>query len=215
MKRYAAFPLLPLLFCALSVILGACSDDDEPWPSYAQGLLDLPTDPSGVAAKAVFDNGDECALDQPFTSLRPDSLYRVQAIYVYEDGKVHIASCAPILSLPFKAYRPGSVKTDPLQVVAVWQTRRYVNLQLDLKGTVGGKHAFGHHKLELRENPDGSRTQESLLIHDAGADPAYYTRTVYLSLPLQPLPEGLTAGRDTLRLTVNTHEGNRHYAFPL
>ena len=107
------------------------------------------------------------------------------------------------------------MKTDPLQVVAVWQTRRYVNLQLDLKGTVGGKHAFGHHKLELRENPDGSRTQESLLIHDAGADPAYYTRTVYLSLPLQPLPEGLTAGRDTLRLTVNTHEGNRHYAFPL
>lgn len=215
MKRSPVISLLLLLFAAVLPCLNACSEDDAPWPNYAQALLDLPTDPAGVAEKAVFDNGDECALDRPMTDLRPDTLYRLQALYVYDGEKVHIASCAPILSLPLKAYKTESVKTDPLDVVAVWQTGRYINLQLSLKGTAGGKHAFGHHKLRLKENPDGSRTQETLLIHDAGNDPAYYSRTVYLSLPVQPLHEWLTAGRDTLRLSVRTDGGERDFAFPL
>ncbi len=202
---------LSLGLCLALPVLTACGADDEAaLPAYVQGLADLVTDGSGHAATLTTDDGRTLTLSRSVTGLRPDTAYRVVAVYVPEaegSDRVRLANYSPILSLPVVQYRPGFLKTEPLGLTACWRGATHINLYLAVKGTPGKTHYFGFALTEVLDNADGSRTLCATLYHNADGDPAYVTRDTYLSLPLTSVSKLLQTGRDSIRLSVNTLSG--------
>lgn len=206
--------MLKSFIAALTTLLlfTACSNDDNPMPAYQFALADLTTDHSGTATYLNFDDGTTPQLSQAVSKLKADTTYRMQVAYVLNNGKVQLHSYAPILAPQVARYKSNIAK-DPLQVVTCWQTPRYINLQLNIKGTAKGVHYFGFNETDFRTNTDGSHTLLVELIHNQNNDPLYYTRATYLSLPLQPLCTLLHAGTDSLQLTICTFNGKQVYKF--
>lgn len=203
--------LSALLCCAL--LLLSCDDGEDPLPAYTQDLAEMVTDGQGRAARLVLDNGESRAIANSVTGLVSDTTYRIRVLYTLTDGKAWLTNYAPVLTAQVTRYKEQSVITDPLAVTACWQGCNYINLRLTLTGTAKGVHYFGFHQSDLAENPDGSRTLHVLLLHDQNDDPLYYSREAYLSLPLRPLDTTLTAGRDSIRVSVHTFEGLRQFVF--
>lgn len=203
-----------ILTLTTAFLLLACSNDDSPMPPYQFALVDLPTNSNGIATQVVFDNKETVQLTHPISQLKADTTYRLQATFVMQnEGKVQLYNYQPILAPEVKEYPIGTRLKHPLDVVTLWQTPRYINLQLSIKGTANGVHYFGFAPIEHRTNADGSRTLAVELIHNQNNDPLYYTRTTYLSLPLLPLNTQLRAGIDSVQLTINTFSGHKVYKF--
>lgn len=201
MFRYLTLLLLPLM------LLSACSDDETTLPSYVEGLADLTTNAAGRATSLVTDEGETLALSNEVSGLRPDTTYRILAAYLPGEGSAALNSYARILAPEVMKYKDEYVTTDPLSVTSCWRGASYINLRLNITGSATGTHYFGFHETEFRRNADGSATMCVVLIHDQNDDPLYYSRETYLSLPLQPLSSLLTTGRDSVRLSVKTFDG--------
>lgn len=198
--------LIFLLFTFL--LLPSCSDEDDPLPAYVEGLADLQTNSSGRATAMVTDEGEKLVLNNEVGGLCADTTYRILAAYVPKNGSATLNSYARILATEVQKYNPKQVKADPLSVTSCWRGADYINLRLAVKGTAQAVHYFGFHQTGFLRNQDGSATLCALLTHDQNSDPLQYTRETYLSLPLRPLSALLTAGRDSVRLTVKTFDGD-------
>lgn len=204
--------LLPLLLLSL---LNACSDDEEALPPYIQGLADLQTDANGRGTVMVTDEGRTLALSNPATGLHADTTYRIVAAYLPDGTAVRLQSYSPILATRVGQYAGAYITTDPLDVTACWKGAEYVNFRLALKASATGTHYFGFHQTDYIRYPNGKRTLCALLLHDQNKDPLYYTRETYLSLPLAPLKNLLTPGRDSIRVTAHTFDGTFVKTFAL
>jgi len=202
MPRY----LILLLFSLF--LLPSCSDEDDPLPAYVEGLADLQTNSAGRATDMVTDEGEKLVLKNEVGGLSADTTYRILAVYVPQNGSATLNSYARILAPEVQKYNLKQVKSDPLSVTSCWRGAYYINLRLAVKGTAQTTHYFGFHQTDFLRNKDGSATLCALLIHDQNSDPLQYTRETYLSLPLRPLCSLLTAGRDSVRLTVKTFDGD-------
>lgn len=202
------FPLLLSL-----VLFASCNDEEDALPSYTQDLADIVTNWQGRAVRMVFDNGESKTIANEVSGLVNDTTYRVRALYTVEDDKVWLTNYSSVLTVEVAKYKEESVITDPVSVVACWQGGNYINLRLSLKGTTKGVHYFGFHQTGDVENPDGSHTLQVVLLHDQNNDPLYYSLEDYLSLPLRPLDSTLTAGRDSIRITIQTFDGTRDFTF--
>lgn len=202
MPRYLLLLLIPFL------LLSACSEDEDPLPSYIEGLADLNTNAAGRATSLVTDEGVSLTLSNEVNGLRPDTTYRILAAYLPNGESATLNSYARILAPEVLKYDDEYVITDPISVTSCWRGTNYINLRLEIKGSANSTHYFGFHQTDFVRNSDGSATLCAVLIHDQNDDPLYYTRETYLSLPLQPLSSLLNAGRDSVRLTVKTFEGD-------
>ena len=205
--------LLP--FCLLLLLISGCSDDEQPLPNYQEELADLPTDGAGRAAMLVMDNGETLPLDSPINGLKADTTYRILSLLVRNKMSVHLADFASILSLPVKRYKQENPPTDAVCLVSCWQTGRYINLHLQIMGTTTGVHYFGVQHKGVSEGADGSRILQARLIHQRNKDPQHYSRETYLSVPLTPLRQELTAGRDSFWLAIPCADGDKVCKFLL
>lgn len=102
---------------------------------------------------------------------------------------------------------------DAVNVVTYWQGKHYVNLRLAIKGTAEGTHLLGFNDEGIRNNVNGTQTRLITLLHNQNNDPLYYTREVYLSLPLRPLIQ--SAPTDSLCLQIKTFQGIKSFVFSL
>ena len=199
----------------LLVLTAGCGDDDQPAANYQQELADLPTDATGCANSLVMDDGTILPLDKPINGLKKATTYRILSMLVRGETSTHLTDYVPILSLPVTHYKKENPQSDAVSVVACWQTKRYINLHLQIQGTSQGVHYFGvQHKGET-SLADGTRILQARLMHDRHNDPEHYSRDTYLSVPLLPLREELSAGRDSLWLSIPCAEGDKVYKFRL
>lgn len=205
--------------CALlagCTLLSACSDDASPMPSYREDLVCLLTDASGVIGEMRCDDGQTYHVSNVKGGLRPDSTYRALALFTHEAGSdaVWLTDYAALLA-PQPHRFQGSVRRDPLSVVACWKSGGYVNLRLQVKGSNGVAHYFGFHEADVRKNPAGGNTVCIQLVHNQNNDPLYYSRETYLSLPLDRYDALHASTADSIELTVATFSGDYVNRFAL
>lgn len=161
----------------------------------------------------LTDDGDSLRTKTPFTVgwiEKADTTYRALLYYNLKDGHVEGRSMGQVLVAsikPFGVFK-GGVKTDAVHLTSLWRARsgRYLNLRLRVmtgteEGSENHKQTFGCAADTLVKHADGRRALHLRLYHDQGGQPEYYSREVYLSIPLR----GVEA--DTLILSMQTYDG--------
>jgi len=202
----------------LSFVLLSCTQDsyetgEGEYSQLRADLVDVHVDKDRMVDYVLTDDGDSLRTLSPFTVKwieKSDTIYRALLYYNLNDGAVEGFSMGQVL-VPF--IKPldrfkGGMKTDAVHLTSLWQARngRYLNLRLRvMTGVEDGKkmegQVFGCAEDTLIVHPDGLRTLHLRLYHDQGGQPEYYSRDVYLSVPLY----GVEA--DTIVMRMQTYEG--------
>lgn len=183
-----------LLLVLAGGVLGACSDDDDPWASYRQDLVDVRTNASGNVALLQTDNGELFSVTNDWATRRHDTLYRAFALYVpAADGTANLRQLTDVLTDVPRRFAEAALKADPVGVQAVWRGGRYLNFQLSVPVSAGQKaHYFGFADGGRRTNGAGTSTLSLFLYHDRNGDGRDYTRKAWICCLLEG--SGLEAG---------------------
>lgn len=197
MRRFVKFSFLILLSSFL-ISLSSCGDDkdDSPYPSIITEMADCVTNSQGTMTKIVLDDDTELVLTNPQTGLKASVTYRALAGYTMDGGKATLYSLS---SVPLLRDSTSVAISDPLAVVSLWRTNRYINLHLRPK-TQGGKHTWGFIVESIVERHATLR-----LHHRQGSDPTAYSTDIYVSLPLD-LVEA-----DDFTLHIQTFDGMKEW----
>lgn len=181
--------LVPL-FC-----LWACneSNEEDTYPSIITELADGLTDPEGNLTKLELDNNAILNLTNPQAGLAPNAVYRCLAGYTTNgQGTATLRSAVSAYLLHDST---EVAATDPVAVVSVWRTPRYINLHLRPK-TQGGKQSWG-----IIVDRIVGRHAYLRLHHRQGTDPTAYSTDVYASLFLSDI------AADDFTITIETFSG--------
>lgn len=214
--RPAALLILLLPFCF------SCSDDDgETAPPYVTTLGELLTGAGGKAVTFIPDGYTPRNVTSTHSGLAADSLYRVMVRALYtEENNVHLQQVAAVLSPMPRHIAEEKQKCDPVEVLALWGSGRYVNMRLALH-TATEPHAFAFIEKGIEELPDGTRCLRLHLYHDRGNNPEYYTRETHLSCPIyqyadvsRPEEQRLRKGQDSVYFTITTYHGAQEIRLP-
>ena len=193
------------LWCILSVVmcLSSCVDNDiNPYPSLKTDLVDVETNASGVLSKLRLDNGETYDVSSQGVKFNvADTLLRCLASYAMEESGLKLYSISNIFShkpvplatfLEDGEYTEETLPRDPVNVVSMWKSGGYINMQLGVLTTGNVSHAYafcdegeGHYSLLHRKPLNISES---------------YTETVFLSMPI---PEGV----ESLTFSVTTYDG--------
>lgn len=198
----------------------ACSGDDYHYPSVTLEFLTARSGADGRLETVLTDKGVSYpVLNEVAAPNRvADSTLRIIANYACEPadgggtGALLYAATTAIspVPLPEAGFEEG-VKQDPASVLSIWMGLDYLNIVLEVKGT-DAAHAF-HFIEEGVEEEAARRTVSLALYHDAADDPPYYTRRVYLSVPLRPYVTR-DAEALTVRFSLRNYEGGTEtYSF--
>ena len=222
----------------LFLVVTACHVNDydtgDSKYSYLRAdFVEARTNSEGLICKAVTDDGDSLFLSPLLKTswgTRPDTLYR--ALLYYNKGETNA-------SLPSKSLQAFSVigvgasqvyvlrpqnemasvviADDGVGFQSAWQSanKRYINMALVLKGgkaeNVDNKHILGVVRDSVVTNQQGHHTYFYRLYHLQNGVPAYYSSTIYASIPMSFMRAG-----DTLQLTIRTSQKGvvvRKFAF--
>lgn len=221
MPRPALHHMLPRLAAVLCMVacllcLSACHDEEQMWPSYVQDLACLQADADGRGTTLVLDNGTRYGVNNPPSGMEAHEARRVCTYYLLQaNGGVRLMGTRSVLVAEAKHYAPDKCVCDPLTLMAAWTGGGFLNLRLALMASAAGSHYLGFHLQEAVPQPDGALTQHLLLLHDQNADPLYFTREVYLSMPLASLTAATPQRADSVCLHVFTFKGETTLTLPL
>ena len=224
MKNTFRLLVIISLLSPLSSLLLSCTTDayDKGEGEYSQLRADFVEAHVGSDKRVDYvltDDGDSLRTNPPFTvswTSTADTIYRALLYYNLQDGEVDGYNLSQVLVPEVKAAsRFGSVvKTDPVYLQSAWRARsgRYLNLRLrvltgDTKDGKTQRQVFGCVSDTLVKHEDGRSTLHLLLYHNQNGQPEYYSRDVYLSIPLA----GVQA--DTVVMRLQTYEGEYSKAF--
>lgn len=188
--------LLSALFALHFSLFTSCTEEHDPYPNVITELADIHTDAAGKTVKLELDNGKIFDITNPLTVEQTEHTFRVLVGFVPQDNKATLYSSQGAYLLDDSTATP---KTDPVKVLSVWRTERYINIHL-APLTQGGTQHWGiitdsivgeHHYLHLHHNQNG--------------DPTSYTTDVYASIPIErSIP---------VTLRVNTFNGTANYEY--
>lgn len=159
----------------------------------------------------LTDDGDSLRANPPFTVSwlqKGDTTYRALLYYNLKDGEVDGYNLSQVLTPSIKraGVIKGGMKTDPVHMESLWKARtgRYINMRLrvmtgELTDSTA-RQAFGCVCDTLVKHDNGSQTMHLRLYHDQGGQPEYYSREVYLSIPVYD------AQADTIIMRIRTYE---------
>lgn len=211
-RRRAALASGTVALLALSLV--SCNNDEAVTPAYRQDLADLLTDHAGRTRAIVTDAGDTLRLTAGTvrTGFTPDSIYRIQALYISHPPEAELVDLATVLAPLPVHFTAAAMHRDPLRLEAVWRGGRYLNVAVSVL-TGGGRHVFGFNNAGTTTDATGRRMLHLQLFHDQLADPLYYSRQVTLCCPLRTA--GLREGIDSVALSVVTFGGTieRRFAY--
>ena len=221
------FPLLvvaALLSPLSSLLFTSCTQDnyEKGEGEYSQLRADFVEAHVGADKRVDYvltDDGDSLRTNPPFTVswiTTADTVYRALLYYELKEGEVDGYNLSQVLVPTIKTVSRlgGDVKTDPVNVQSVWRARsgRYLNLRLrvmtgEVENGETPRQVFGCAKDTLISHDDGRSALYLLLYHHQNGQPEYYSRDVYLSIPLA----GVQA--DTVVMRLQTYEGEYSKAF--
>ena len=194
----------------LVFVLVSCNDDDkgDPVPNLYTELCDLYVNASRVVSVATLDDGTK--LDFTAQDIRAnvaDTTLRSVIMYTPANGKPRMYDYT--LAVCGQALPPSSFlsyPTDPVQLISIWRSNRYINMSLGEMTTGKGTHRYGFCITGLV-----SKTlQVSLLHKQPASDSPSYTNKRYASLLLHT---DHATGYDSIAVTIPTFDGNRTYTF--
>lgn len=194
-----------LLLCA--VCLASCSKDSDEasdfYPNVITEFAMIKTDGSGTMTELVTDDEHIYTIANPQEGYKKDTLYRAVCGFV-PDGRTAILYHATGAYL-LRDSTARACEPDAINVVSVWKSGRYINMQLSPLSQ-GGKQYWGYRI----DNVKG-RTTHVTLHHRQNGDPLSYTQTVYASLHVddfKTVPSG-----DSIALHIVTFKGDRVWTF--
>ena len=190
----------------LLLLLVCCKDGDDSSDFYPNVVTDFAmvrTDDSGTMIELTTDDERTYTLSNPQPGYKENAKYRAVCGFV-ADGQnatlYHATGAYMLRDSTELAYEP-----DPIKVTSVWQSGRYINMQL-APLTQGGIQYWGYRVDEVSGN-----TTHISLHHKQNGDPLSYTETVYASLSIDDF-ESVPAG-DNIVLHIKTFDGDRVWAF--
>ena len=189
-----------LLLCLFS-----CKGDDtfDIYPNVVTEFAMLRTDASGTMVELTTDDERTYTLSNPQTGYEKNVRYRAVCGFIPDgrSARLYNATAAYMLRDSTKlAYEP-----DPIKVTSVWQSGRYINMQL-APLTQGGTQYWGYRIDEVSGN-----TTHISLHHRQNNDPLSYTQAVYASITTDDF-ETIPAG-DNIVLHVKTFKGEQVWTF--
>ena len=198
MRRPVKFSFLILLSSFL-ISSSSCTDAKAAfYPSIVTELADCPTDAEGRMTGIVLDDDTRLTLSNPQKGLKPSVVYRALVGYALEgDGRARLYSAT---GTPLLRDSTSVATCDPVNVVSLWRTSRYINLHLLPKTQGQAAHAWGFITDSITDRHAYLR-----LHHRQGQDPTSYSTDQYASLPL----DLVDADRFTIR--IETFQGLREW----
>lgn len=208
--------LLTVLFS--SFVLFSCMQDgyetgEGEYSLLRADLVDVHVNGERRVDYVLTDDSDSLRTQRPFTVgwiETADTTYRALLYYKLKDGNVEGYSMGQVLVPNIKPVSrfKGGMKTDAVHLTSLWRARngRYLNMRLRVmtgseEGAEPHKQAFGCSSDTLITHADGHRTLYLRLYHDQGGQPEYYSRDVYLSIPINHVEA------DTLVVSMQTYDG--------
>jgi hypothetical protein len=192
MKGLSAVSLF-FLFCLLS-----CGHNEEPYPAIITEFSNIRSNIDGVLVSFTTDRDQTFRIANRLAGYDTCSTYRAVCGYVANSDSV-----ATVYQLYGAWYLRDStsipLRQDPVEVLSVWRTRRYLNMQLSSR-TQGGRQYWGFRV----DSVQASHVYLSLY-HNQNDDVASYPSDVYASLPLDSV-KALKTG-DSLSFTAITLQG--------
>ena len=207
--------ILSLALIGMSLVFNSCSEkDDAPLGDLVAALAELSTNSDGRVVSLDLDNGTSFRINNVITELTPDSAYRVSLLYMIDlDNRATLYNLQAVISPMAVDLKGGdNPHTDPLDIVAIRATKKYIDLTVDYQSG-GEKHLWGFAQKDLEQFADGHQILNLELVHSQNGDALYYTRRRILSCPIYPFKTLLTSGRDSIRFSLNTFEGKRSFVF--
>lgn len=232
--------LAPTIIAAVTTLLlvtachiGAYDTGDTRYSYLRADFAEVHTNSEGAVNTAVTDDGDSLMLAPALRTvwtIRPDTLYR--ALLYYNKGEADSAQspaashALPVTGIgasqvyvlrPLTDYSGVSGLNDAVGFQSCWLSanKRYVNVALVLKSGQADqpdkRHILGLIRDSIVTDLQGRRTFFCRIYHLQNGVPAYYSNTVYVSIPTS----GFHAG-DALQLTIKIRENNfivRKFAF--
>jgi len=218
MKKLLRLFVIIFLISSFSTLLSSCTQEgyetgDGEYSLIRADLVDVHVNGDRRVDYVLTDDGDSLRTQPPFTVgwiEKTDTTYRALLYYNLKDGNVEGYSMGQVLAptiKPVSRFKEG-MKTDAVHLTSLWRARngKYLNLRLRvMTGTEEGeeqhKQAFGCAADTLVTHADGRRTLHLRLYHDQGGQPEYYSKEIYLSIPLGNVEA------DTLVLGMQTYDG--------
>lgn len=193
-----------VLFCLTAALAAwSCSDDEDGhYPDVITEFADVRSDKDGRLTDFTTDGGATFRIENELTGYNPNRIYRAICGYVPQGNQATLYELQGVWVLRDST---AIVRHDPTDVLSVWSTARYVNMQLSPL-THGGQHYWGFAADSLR--PGHAYLS---LYHNQNGDDAAFSQTVYASLPFDSI-RGLQPD-DSVSLTIHTFEGTRTFNF--
>ena len=192
------------VLCGGLLLLSSCKDSsDDFYPNVVTEFAMIRTDDSGTMIELTTDDERTYTLSNPQTGYKKNTKYRAVCGFVLDGQRARLYNATGAYLLRDStelAYEPDAIK-----VTSVWQSGRYINMQL-APLTQGGTQYWGYRVDEVK-----GRTTHLSLHHRQNGDPLSYTETVYASLyvdDFETIPSG-----DSIALHIKTFDGDRVWAF--
>jgi len=187
-------------------LVAACKNGDDSsdfYPNVITEFAMIQTDASGTMTELITDDNRTYTISNPQNGYKKNFSYRAVCGFV-PDGQtatLYNATGAYVLHDSTQlAYEP-----DAINVVSVWQSGRYINMQLSPL-TQGGTQYWAY-----RIDGVSTGTTHITLHHRQNGDPLSYTQTVYASISLDNLAS-IPAG-DLITLHIKTFKGEQLWTF--
>ncbi len=217
-KAYRATFISALIVPIIAgLALTACSDDDGPYAeAYVQALADVTLSAEGARQQIMLDNGTTYMLTNAGAIALKDAETPCRAVVVYtvEDAThARLYNLLRVFCQSPSQLEEAQIKHDPLTLESIWRSGRYVNLRMSLAGGTDVSHVLAFADEGITTQADGTRCLRLALSHEQTGTPAAYHTTTFASCPLNAYADALTAGTDSVSLTLTTTRGIETHTF--
>lgn len=200
--------LIPLL--GFLLLLVSCDKEQEPLPSYIEGLVELHADPNGILRTLVTEQGHSYGLLNPQSGYKANTVYRAYTIYTLSSSgaalyKLGIVPSEPAVQMPLH-----TIRQDSVELVSLWKTKsRWINLHARMPaGESDNTLRWAWTDIEEKENQQGVYKMLHLVVKSEIQDsPFLYKEDYYISCPLSSFSAQLRKGVDSISVSLNTEKG--------
>ena len=200
--------LIPLI--SLWFLFVSCDNEQEPLPSYIEGLVELHADPNGVLRTLITEEGRSYGLINPQSGYTPGTVYRAYTIYTLSSSGAALYQLGIVPAEPATEKSPDQVRQDPVELVSIWKTQsRWLNAHVRIpagEGTVDLGWIWSN--IEERVNEQGPYKMLHFTLETKIQQTPYMYKEYYISsCPLTPFLNQMRRGIDSISVTLNTESG--------
>lgn len=179
------------VFFAIVALISSCKGSSDIYPSVQLEFVSGQTTDKGQLSAITTDKNKTYLVskDRTNTVYEANKNVRIVANYAIEavnsDSTADIyASTKAIATIPQTSDKfVNGIKSDPAEVLSIWQGRNYLNIVLNVLSQ-SQAHSFAFVEQSATLESDGRYRVSILLYHDSNNDVKAYTKRAYLSIPL-------------------------------